>query len=563
MKINLIFKICISAFVVFLFSISFCLAQEEKKEDDQTIDLPPVKIEIVDATQLNIPKERFDGLTQPDYDIYVALSHKERLWYLPSTSIPEKYKDKSAKSDKDFLVILSAYPGLPAALSYQALLLKGFGNSQVLLDLGRSSLLSDRTAKLASDHTKKQSGSTIDKFKGIFSYQTENSGFRTGLNYNAKDLDYLDVVGERYPNDRTIFGISMGWNQRLPNDVEPSINAEISKLMMEGPLSSDSNDALDIKADANIRTSLSPSIPIDAGLKIESFTGNGVNEDFRETLVRLYFRDRRIRIWPFILSVGIELAADMHKTSLDKEGWKTSVYPNPYALLTSQLGSKTVLQFGLERYILKQNIEDTYIKNGYIYFNPGLIPERGLEIFGQLKLNLTKGITATVGYSDKDINDIAFPDESQNSDGTLANRIIYWLPKNQDNIHIASVNTGWELSLLNDKLKQSIEYVHEFYDQDEYVPYRPENKGVLSIAYLATNELELSLIGELYGPRQINENEKLPRYFLWKPKITKSFGKNAEASLALEFYAGSGDYEILKGYALPKQTMDIGLTIRF
>jgi len=145
----------------------------------------------------------------------------------------------------------------------------------------------------------------------------------------------------------------------------------------------------------------------------------------------------------------------------------------------------------------------------------------------------------------------------------LANRIIYWLPKNQDNIHIASVNTGWELSLLNDKLKQSIEYVHEFYDQDEYVPYRPENKGVLSIAYLATNELELSLIGELYGPRQINENEKLPRYFLWKPKITKSFGKNAEASLALEFYAGSGDYEILKGYALPKQTMDIGLTIRF
>jgi hypothetical protein len=464
MKIGLLFRVCVTTFCVFLFFAFLCYAQESE-EEDKAIDLPPVKIEIVDATQLNIPKENFQGLTKPDYDIYVALSHKERLWYLPSTAIPKKFRDQSVKPQKDFLVVLSAYPGLPTALSYQALLMKGFGNSQVLIDIGRSSLLSGRVAKLASDHTKKQSGSTIDQFKGLFSYQTETSDLRTGLDYSAKNLDYLDINGIKYPNDRSLFNLSMSWDQRLPNGVEPSINAEIGKLIMEGPLSSDSNDALNIRADASVRAFLSPSLPIEAGVKIENFSGNGVNEDFKETIVKLYFRDKHIRLWPFVLSVGLELATDVHKSSITKDGWETSFSPNPYILLTSQLGSKTVLQFGLERYILKQDIEETYIKSGYMMLNPSLDTEKVWDIYGLLKLNLTKMFTATAGYFDKEISDLAVPIESQNTDGTSGSRIMYWSPENLDSTHISGINAGWELLLLDDRLKQSIEYVHEFHGE--------------------------------------------------------------------------------------------------
>ncbi|HGJ65361.1 TPA: hypothetical protein ENS27_08235 [bacterium] len=557
MKSNIIFSLLVSTFLVFLFFVSLCIAQETD-EEDKTIDLPPVKIEIIDATQLTIPKERFDGLAQPDYDIYVALLHKERLWYLPSTSIPVKYKDKLLKADKDYLVMLSAYPGLPAGLSYQGLLMKGFGNAQVLLDVGRSSLLSTRTAKLASDHTKKQSSSTIDRFNGLFSFQTKTSGVITGLDYNAKDLDYLDINGGRYINDRSLFDISFGWSQRFSEGFEPSVNTNITKLMMEGPLLSDSNEATNVKVNANVRTLLSQSIPIDAGIKIETFNGNAVNDDFRDTLIKLYFNDRRIRLFPFILSVGIELAANIHKSSLDSKGWQTSFYPNPSVLLTSQIGSKTILQFGLERYILMQSIKDTYIKTDYVNFKPSLLPERGLELSALLKLNPVNGFTTTVGYHDRDVNDIAFPSEFQNDGG-----IIYWLPDNYENIHISSINAGWELLLLDGRLKQSIEYVHEFYGKDKYVPYRPENKGLLNITYLAGNELEFSLVAELFGIRRIGDDENLPRYLLWSPKVSKSFWKNAEAFISLGLYAGSGDYQILKGYALPKQTLDFGLSVRF
>jgi hypothetical protein len=205
-----------------------------------------------------------------------------------------------------------------------------------------------------------------------------------------------------------------------------------------------------------------------------------------------------------------------------------------------------------------QDIKDTYIKTDYVNLKPSLFPERGLELSALLKLNPVNGFTTTVGYYDRDINDIAFPSEFQNDGG-----IIYWLPDNYENIHISSINAGWELLLLDGRLKQSIEYVHEFYGKDKYVPYRPENKGLLNITYLAGNELEFSLLAELFGIRRISDDENLPRYLLWKPKVSKSFWKNAEASISLGLYTGSGDYQILKGYALPKQTLDFGLSVRF
>ena len=556
-KYNLYEIIACILFIICLFSIGFAsYAQEAEKGEDKAIDLPPVKIEIIDATQLTIPKENFNGLAEPDSDIYIILNPKERLWYLPSTSLPEKIRGKSVKPGEDFFLDLSAYLGLPPALTYQMLLVKGFGKSQVLVDFGRSSLLSDRTAKLTTDSSKKQDGMTIDRFNGLYAYQADNSNVRTGLNYKAKGLNYLDLKGEKYPNDRSVFNLSFDWDQEFLNGIESSVNADIARLNMKGPLSSDSDDAFDLRTDLAIRTFLSPSVPIDTGLKIEHFTGNGSDEKYKETILKLYIRDNRIRLWPFILGTGIELAIDTHKSSL-KDGWKTSIYPNPYALLTSQIGSAMVLQFGLERYILKQSLEDTYLDKDYVRFNPGLSTERGWNIQASLKYNLMKKFNAKVGIFDKEISNLAIFKESKNTED-----IISWFPESLDNTHIFGISSGWELLLLDKRLKQNFEYVHEF--PDENILYRPKDKGVLNITYFASYDFDLSLSAEFYGLRYINEKDAtLPGYFLWKPKISKSFGKNAKASLEFKFYTGKDGYQEWNGYSLPKNTVDFGLTVKF
>ncbi|MDQ1328800.1 MAG: hypothetical protein QG641_2086 [Candidatus Poribacteria bacterium] len=556
-KYNLYEIIACMLFIICFFSIGFTsYAQEAENGEDKAIDLPPVKIEIIDATQLTIPKEKFNGLAEPDSDIYIILNPKERLWYLPSTSVPEKIQGKSVKPGEDFFLALSAYLGLPPALTYQMLLVKGFGKSQVLVDFGRSSLLSDRTAKLTTDSSKKQDGMTINRFNGLYAYQTDNSNIRTGLNYKAKGLNYLDLKGEKYPNDRSVFNLSFDWDQEFLNGIESSVNADIAGLNMKGPLSSDSDDALDLKTDLTIRTFLSPSVPIDTGLKIEYFAGNGSDEKYKETILKLYIRDNRIRLWPFVLGTGIELAIDTHKSSL-KDDWKTSIYPNPYARLTSQIGSAMVLQFGLERYILKQSLEDTYLDKDYVRYNPGLSIERGWNIQASLKYNLMKTFNAKVGVFDKEISNLAIFNESKNTED-----IISWFPESLDNTHIFGISSGWELLLLDERLKQNFEYVHEF--PDENILYRPKDKGVLNLTYFASYDFDLSLSSEFYGLRYINKKDAtLPGYILWKPKISKSFGKNAKVSLEFIFYTGKDNYQEWNGYSLPKNTVDFGLTVKF
>ena len=549
--------------VFYLLSITIVsYAQEAEKTEDQAIDLPPVKIDIVDSTQLVIPKEKFDGLTRPDVDMYITLTQKERLWYLPSVTSPEIDQKKAINPEDDFIFLLSAYPGLPAALAYQVLLVKGFGNSQILLDLGRSSLLSQRAAKL--DKQRKMDGLTVDKLDGLFAFQTEKTNLRTGLNYKAKDLNYLDIAGGKYTNDKSLFSISADWNQKFINDIESTFSAEVSRMGIEGPLPTDSNEAIDIKTDFSLRTYLMPSTPIDTGMKIEHFTGNSENEDNKETIVKLYIRDNRIKLNPFILGVGLELALDTHKSTLDTEGRETSLYPNPYVLLTSQLGSSIILQFGLERYILKQNLNDVYMEGDYTRFDPSLNPERAWNIHASLKYNLMKKVSAKIGLFDRDISDLTDLRESKGLIGNDGNEIVAWMPDTIKSTHITGINVGWELLLLNDQLKQSIDYVHEIQNKDEFILYRPKDKGVFAIEYMAPYELKLALSAELYGTRYINKaGKKLSSYMLWKPKITKSFNKNAEASLALEFYGGKDDYQIWNGYKLPKNTVDLGVTVRF
>lgn len=552
------FKDFIFCFVLVFLLPFLSYAQEENNEEEKAIDLPPVKIEILDATQLSIPKEKFEGFRMISPDIYVTLSHKERLWYLPPTSMPDKPKQKSFEPKEDFLFSVSAYPGVPAALTYQMLLVKGFGNSQALLDMGRSMLQSARSAKLASDPSKKQGNSTIDDFKGSFAYQGNKTAVRLDLNYNAKDLAYLDSQGAKYLNDRYSMGLSTSWSQKYFDDIQSDLRFNMSQLKMEGPFSDESNDGFDMKTSLDLMTYLPARNPVNIGSYFEYFRGNGVDETFKEAIFKLYIKDNFISIAPFVLGAGMELGLDIFKSSYE-DSWNINIYPNPYLLLTSQLSSKVTFQLGLERYLNKSSFKEIYIDNEYVDFNPSLATQKEWNIHSSLKYALLRKVSATAGIFDKQISDITTFEEKNNKEG-----IIYWVPVSRKSTRIFGVGASIETSLLNGKFNNKMEYIHEFHDKEDQIFYRSRDKGSIIIAYLIGSYTDVSLTAEFNGPRYINsEGDELPSYFMLKPKISRSFGKNAVASLQLGLYFSDDKLQLWREYNIPNRTVDFGLTLKF
>jgi len=550
------FVFCLASFV-FLAAMSY--AQGGSEEKDKITDLPPVKIEVVDTTQLDIPKEKFQSFTKPDPGVYAPLDPKERPWYLPATSIPEKIREVKSELEKDFLFSLTAQYGIPTALKYQMFLARGFGQSEAMLDMGRWTLRSERTPELVSDPSKGLDDFNIDRLKGAFAHQGENTSFRADVQYNAKDLGYLDENGEVYPNDRALTGLSVCWGQKLSSSVRSSLSIDVSSLRMGGPLSSGNDKGLDLSTDFGIKALWPRSNPIDAGLGIGYFVGESEVEDFKEAILRLYFRDNYIRIRPFALGIGMELVLDARSSSSEDGNWDPNIYPNPWLLLTSNIGARTVLQFGLEGYISRQDLKSLYLDKDYLRFNPDLNVERTWELNGSLQYRLTRKFNVTVSGFGKHISDLTI--FRKTDDGILS-----WMPgPREDSANIPGLTAGWELSLMDDKIKQSFEYTHEFHDGKEHIPYRPEDIGCLTITCVAPFGLELSLSGEFYGTRYVDteNDESLSSYFLWRPRISKTFSKYASVFLEAEFYIGRDDYQIWENYGLPTQIVDFGLTLRF
>jgi hypothetical protein len=506
----------------FVLAASTLYAQEENEEKDRIIDLPPVNIEVVDTMQLSMPREKFRSFTKPDSaNVYAPLNPKERPWYLPPTSIPEKLREVPGEAERDLLFSLAAYSGVPAIVTYQMLLVRGFGANTkfaptALLSIGRSTLKGERTARLASDPSKRQGNSTVDKLKGAFTHQSSwGTSLRMDAEYDGRELWFLDVSGERYPNDRSLTSLSVDWDQKLSDDTRSSLNIALSRLRMEGPLSSGSDMGLDVETDLGIRFLWPRSNPVDAGLGVGYFAGENDTEDFKEAILKLYLRDNSIRIWRFVLGADMELLLDARKSS--SEDWDPRVYPNPYVFLMSHLGSRTVLKFGVEGYILRQDFKALYLNRDYVRFTPDLNVERTWELNASLQYRLTRKFAVNIGAFGKEIRNLIVFEET-------SDRILSWKPNSlSNNARIFGLNPGWELSLMEGRVRQSFEYIHEFHDQEEHIPYRPKDRGSLTITYLAPFGLEPSLSGEFYGTRYVDTNgeETLSEYVLWKPRISK------------------------------------------
>jgi hypothetical protein len=537
---------------------SLLYAQEEAEEQDKVIDLPDVKIEILDTTQIDIPRERFRSFTRPAPELYTPLSPKERPWYLPPTSLPEKYRELPIEAEKGFLFSLTGYSGVPLIMSYQMLVVREFGNYEALLDMGRSTPRDDRTAKLVTDSSKGQGDSTVDRLKGSLAYQSDKSGLKADVRYYGRDFPLLDSNGERYDNDRSLADLSAGWVQKLSDNSQSSLNISVSNLRMDDPVSTETHGGLDLETDFGVSIPWPGSNPIDAGLSIGYFDSENEVGEFNEAILRLYLRDRYIRMWYFVLGVGAEFLIDVRKDSSVNGDWEPDIYPNPYLLLTSHIGIRTTLQIGIERRVLRQNLMDLYLDKDYVRFNPDLNLERSWDLNASLQYRLASKFIATIEPFDKEISDLIILEETNDE-------ILSWAPNSLSSARIYGVNAKLELSLMDNRLKPSFEYTHESHD-DQKIPYRPQDRGALTVKYLAPYGLEPSLSGEFYGTRYTKEGtdgDSLSGYFLWKPRISKTFGRYASVFLSAAIYTGEDDYQLWKGYQLPRQTVDFGLTLKF
>ncbi len=560
----------LSCLLCFIFCIFFAsaLRAEEGSEEEGGIELPPVQIEIIDTTYLDIPREKFRSFTKPDPGVYAPLSPKERPWYVPSTSVPEKFRAAMTEAEKDSLLSLTAQFGVPQALAYQALLVRGFGDSEMLLDVGRWDLRSDRTAELVDDPSKRLDSTTVDRLKGSFAYQVEDSNFRADAQYNARRLGFLGESDEEQPNDRSLIGFSANWGQRLSDDARSSLNFDLSSLKMVGPSSSGDANGLELKTAFALRLLWPRSNPIDLGLGVEysdsevEATDSSQVQGLKEAILRLSFRDNYIRMWRFVLGFGLEFALDNRKGSDETADWDSSAYLNPCIDLTSQIGARTTLKLGVERYVLRQDFSSLYLDRDYVRLNPGLDLERTWDMNAALQFRLARTFAVTIGASDKEIRDLIIFEEvvEAGSDGVLS-----WEPNSLPSARILDFRLGWELFLMNGRIKQSFEYVHE--EHDEEIPYRPEDRGNSTITFFVPFGLELSLSGEFRGARHVDTDESsdetLSSYFLLKPRISKTFGKYASVFVMAELYFGDDDYQIWEGYGLPDQTVDFGLTLKF
>lgn len=542
-------------------------AQEENTDKDKITDLPPVKIEIVDITQINIPREKFRSFTEPESKVYKPFDTKERPWYFPDTSIPEKLKDESTKAGKSSLLTLSAQVGLPVDFLYQLLLVKGFGDFESMLDLGRTTLKTGRTPD-------KQGDSNSDNLRGSIAYKQEKFNLRTEAQYNSKDIDYTGKAGEILRNDRALSRLLANFGLVPSKDTLSSLSLNIESLRMKGPISSGEEKGLEVETDLKIKTDLPESNPVEFGIGSDYFVGSSDIEDFKETIIRLYFRDNDIRIWAFVLGIGAELLVDVYKNSNNSEGWKFDPYVNPYLLLTSRIGNRTIFQLGLERYLLRQNLKDLYIDKDGIRFNPCLNPEGTWELSAGLQYRMAGRFTGSVKAFDKEIKKLSFFEKYEDAESDM----LSWRPIQRDIERILGFAMEYELFLISNQLKNDFHFIHESYNVK--IPYRSRNRGTITLTYFAPSDFELSLSAEFFSRRYTKEDTNdlntdvpyentttddgsLPSYILWKPKITKKFGKYTSAFLTLGLYTGSEKYEIWKGYELPKQTVDVGVKFKF
>jgi len=568
-----------------LLSTNLC-AQEPDSDDKLDSRLPErVQVTIIDTTIVRlVQRNPFTDMADPPLIDYLGIYAKERPWNLPDILTPQRVIISTPPSVKDSLVIIKAYPGLPQSLSYQILLASDFEEARGQLYINRH--------HWGDKRTKGRGKYNIDNFYGSLGYHyKDKANFNLNAGYDAKNLNWLekDDTGEikNIPRDVNLFHSDVIWQHKLRPETQSQVNFDLASLRVNDADNNELNSTTNLKLNLNITTTKLSLNPTEFGTTIEYFNANDklnengkTNESYWANTYRFYAANKFTNMEPFTFSVGGELVVFRERVAdAEKPIGHRDINPiqfNPTLVTTTKFSDDVSFQLSFERTVLRKPIGDMYFASDYVTLNPllrfekhrrGVVslkyrPDRRADIEVAAVANVINGfVYLKPNMGELSRNEVPQDDSRRVSSESRSG--FSWQPDNM-NANLFDFKFGGDFTPI-EGLKLKVHFTHEIQkpQSGEHIPYRPSDRLTLGISYLMANELQLDFEGELYGKRYIDKakEDSLPAYFLWKPKVSRTFGKYTTAFISAQF--SSRQYELLKGYELPRYVTDFGVSVKF
>jgi hypothetical protein len=306
---------------------------------------------------------------------------------------------------------------------------------------------------------------------------------------------------------------------------------------------------------------------VDFGAGVEYFIAtdkyaDNLEEEFWSPVFRLYLREKFINLGVFNFRADVGAIGFRERETDD--GTRTYVQPTSNITITTKLSDSLIFKFGGSRAINRKKYAELYFYQDYTTLNPFLKLEKMWCANAALKLHSDR-INVEAGGFAQMVDDLVFLNETKNVKDSVLDEIS-WTP---DNLDVEAYIFGGQIKFdlfLSKGMNASIQFIHEFQELKEelqHIPYRPQDTLLLNLSYSSPSGFGFSLTGKANGPRfyNLDSDDTLPPYFLWKLRFSKSFSQYITAFISGEF--SSGRYELLKDYELPKQTVDLGISLRF
>jgi len=559
------FFLCLTVFILscIILSNSEVSAQApDSTEDKLKSELPErVLVTIIDTTMIQlVQRERFNDSIKPGMGEYLGIYAKERPWNLPDILTPPRFV-ASRKSGllKDSLVLLTVYPSFPQALFYQGFLSGRFEDMDGLIYFNRQNLFDSRTEKRGKYN--------VDNFRGVWGYHYRDlTDLKVDVRYDAKNLGWLRFPkeGGLLRKDVALFNASCDWQQRFSSGAQSTLNFDITGFRMDSQDSNEVDSGMNVGLNLGITGYWPLWNPMDFGAGVEYSIATDKypdslkeEEQFWSPVFRLYLREKFINLGVFNFRADVGAIGFRERETDD--GTRTYVQPNSSITITTKLSDNLIFQLDGSRAINRKKYDELYFYQDYTTLNPFLKLEKMWCANAALKLH-SKGINIeAIGFAQM-VDDLIFLNETKNVNE------LSWTPDNLDvEVYIFGGQVKFDL-FLSKGMSASIQFIHEFQklkEELQHIPYRPQDVLSLNLSYSSPGGFGFSLTGKANGPRfyNLDSDDTLPPYFLWKLRLSKTFSQYITAFISGEF--SSGRYELLKDYELPRQTVDLGVSLKF
>ena len=561
MRISMIRRlpIYIPLLFVFMLFITNLSAQEPDSDDKLDSRLPErVEVTIIDTTIVRlVQRQPFTDVAEPALIDYIGIYAKERPWNLPDILTPRRVVVPKPRLAEDSLILIKAYPGLPPGLSYQILFAGDFEETQGQLYVNRH--------HWGDNRTKGRGKYNVDNFYGALGYHYQDKAkLNLSARYDAKNLNWLakDDNGEikNAPRDVNSFHSDVIWQHKLRPETQSQVNFDLATLRINDAENDEADSATDLKLNLNITTTRISLNPTEFGATIEYFSAkDSPNESYWANAYRFYAANKFTNLEPFTFSVGGELIAFRERVAdSQKPGGYRDINPiqfNPTLVVTTKFSNDVSCQLSFDRSVLRQPLGDIYFAKDYVTLNSLLRFEKNRSGVVSLKYRPDRYANVEIAAVANIISGFGYLKPNANG--------LSWQPDNM-NANIFAFKLGFDF-IPREKLKSKVQFIHEIQkpQSDDHIPYRPADRLTLGISYPMANGFQIDFDGELYGKRYIDKarEDTLPTYFLWKPKLSKTFGKYTTTFIRAQF--SNRQYEILKGYELPRYVTDFGVSVKF